>query len=119
MKDRNRWAVAVVCDSPVLSLQLCRQLTRLDCYCTAIKAETDPARLQDFDLVFIELMLLHQNGFALMRLLRTRLALPLVLVTGTGRHTDHDWGKAAGATAVLERPLADDAVAQVLSCCCQ
>jgi DNA-binding response OmpR family regulator len=55
-------------------------------------------------LVCVELLGVNTNGFKVVRQLRQTLSCPIVLFTSTGRLTDFDWGKAAGATAVLQRP---------------
>jgi DNA-binding response OmpR family regulator len=107
----------VICDSPVLSLQLCRQLAGhgwngIVCLPDPALAIPDGAKV-----VIIELMLSETNGFSLLRTLGRRLDLPLVLVSGTGRDSDRYWGKSAGATAVIERPLNDKKLAQLLACC--
>lgn len=66
-------------------------------------------------LVFIELYLPDDNGFRLCRELCSRHpACTVVLLSGSGRATDHPWGQGAGALAVLARPVAAAELQRVL-----
>ena len=62
-------------------------------------------RCADAAFVFVELQLLERNGFGLVRRLSGRTSGAVILVSGTGRATDLQWGLRAGARAVLKRPL--------------
>jgi CheY-like chemotaxis protein len=111
----------IVDDSPLLLLQLQLQLVTLGFGVTAV---TDAARLPapatGAAVVFIELQLMQANGFRLTRLLARCCSCPLILLTGTGRRTDLQWGLRAGACAVLKRPVRDSelrAVLQTLPLC--
>lgn len=114
---QTRIPAAVICDSPVLSLQLSRQLTNLGCATETFQGHPGKMRLAEFSIVLVELMLAGNNGFALLRSLRAELTMPLVLISGTGRSSDLHWGKTAGATCVLERPLDVGALAGALQLC--
>ncbi len=99
----------VVDDSPVLALQLQRQLQSLRMRVrTVINASAlDAATVLDTaaaSVIFVDVQLLHGNGFAIAR----RIAMapcPVVLISGTGRSTDIQWGRGTGAAAVLSRPV--------------
>ncbi len=56
-------------------------------------------------VIFVELELFQASGFEVTRELAEQCSCPLVLLTGTGRKTDLQWGLRAGASAVLPRPL--------------
>lgn len=57
-------------------------------------------------VIFVELELFQASGFEVTRELAGQwCSCPLVLLTGTGRKTDLQWGLRAGASAVLPRPL--------------
>lgn len=98
--------VLIVDDSRFLALQLARMLESL-----GVRAHI-PANLEELHrlapeaaLVCIELELFHASGFEVTRALAAHCACPLVLLTGTGRNTDLQWGLRAGASAVLQRPV--------------
>lgn len=65
-------------------------------------------------VIFVELELFHGNGFGVTRELAEQCGCPLVLLTGTGRNTDRQWGLRAGASAVLPRPLTTSALRATL-----
>jgi CheY-like chemotaxis protein len=110
-------SAAIICDSQVLSLQLCRLLSCLGCTAEIFACNPGRKLLENADIVFIELMQAGDKGFALLRALNTELSAPLVLLSGTGRISDLHWGKAAGATAVLEHPVEEAKLAGLLALC--
>ena len=103
----------IVDDSPVLVCQLQCLLQALD-FDAAHCAE--PAQLagQRPAYVFVELLQLEHNGFCILRMLRGTLDCPLILISGTGRPSDLHWGRQAGATHVLTRPLQLENIREVL-----
>lgn len=108
-------------DSPLLAAQLARQLEACGLRARTL---TSPEELYELAgtaaLVCIELQLFGANGFQVARSLAARCSCPLLLLTGTGRGTDLQWGLRAGARAVLARPLAAStlhATLQKLGCC--
>ena len=105
----------VVDDSPFLALHMTRLLTALGLrvQVTGNAAESRALAAQA-SVVFVELELFHASGFELMRELAAHCTCPLVLLTGTGRTTDLQWGLRAGASAVLQRPITEAALCKVL-----
>ncbi|MGV3591382.1 MAG: response regulator [Gammaproteobacteria bacterium] len=96
----------VVDDSPFLALHLARQLEECGFHAQISADAAELRRLMpEAALVCIELELFQASGFELVRELAEHCACPLVLLTGTGRNTDLQWGLRAGAGAVLQRPL--------------
>lgn len=96
----------VVDDSRFLALQIARMLESrgLRAHCTAEASELK--RLApEAAVVCVELELFHASGFEVTRTLVALCTCPVVLLTGTGRNTDLQWGLRAGASAVLQRPL--------------
>lgn len=65
-------------------------------------------------LILVELAQAQGNGFQLLRQLQRLTRCPLILVTGSGRAADVQWGLQAGAAAVLSRPLTSTALAACL-----
>jgi DNA-binding response OmpR family regulator len=57
------------------------------------------------DLVCVEVWGATGNGFKVLRQLDTYYQGPRVLLTGSGRSSDHAWGQRVGASAVLARPF--------------
>ena len=106
----------VVDDSPFLALHLARLLeglgfnARIPVDATELRALAPEAAL-----VCVELELFHASGFEVTRELAEQCACPLVLLTGTGRNTDLQWGLRAGASAVLQRPLRAGAMRAALT----
>ena len=58
--------------------------------------------------VFIELHLLHDNGFAVGQTVMDQAQLPCVLLTGLLKNTDREWARQLGFSSVLERPMEKD-----------
>ncbi|HEY0963184.1 MAG TPA: response regulator [Pseudomonadales bacterium] len=96
----------VVDDSPFLALHLARQLDECGFH-TQVPADAAELRAlaPQAALVCVELEQFHASGFELTRELAEQCACPLVLLTGTGRNTDLQWGRRAGASVVLQRPI--------------
>lgn len=105
--------ILILDDSPVLARHLQAQLAALG---HTASTHADPASLCgiEADLIFVELLQATGNGFQLLRTLARSHACPLVLLTGTGRSSDHHWGLHAGAAAVLRRPIEPAALRQCL-----
>lgn len=106
----------IVDDSPFLALHLGRQLESLgfNAYVPGDPADLRE-RMAQAALICIELELFHASGFEVARELAEQCACPLVLLTGSGRKTDLQWGLRAGASAVLQRPVRVDALRTALS----
>lgn len=96
----------VVDDSPFLAARLSCELSALG-FEPRIAADAAQARVlaADAAVIFVELELFQSCGFEVARELAGQHACPLVLLTGSGRKTDLQWGLRAGASAVLPRPL--------------
>ncbi len=93
-------------DSATLALQLTRMLAELGFAVQVCDPSLPNLPLQPVPaLICVELLGAGSNGFKLLRQLAARHACPRVLLTATGRSTDHNWGRRAGATAVLQRPF--------------
>lgn len=105
----------IVDDSPFLALHLSRLL---DASGVQAHIPKDAAELRalasDAAVIFVELELFHASGFEVTRDLAASCSCPLVLLTGTGRTTDRQWGLRAGARAVLPRPVSAAALGDVL-----
>ncbi len=105
----------VVDDSPFLALHLSRLLTALG---LEARIAADAGGLGELAggaaVIFIELELFDANGFEVTRDLAAQCACPLVLLTGTGRNTDRQWGLRAGASAVMTRPVTEAALRATL-----
>ncbi len=98
--------VLILDESPVLTLQLQRQLMTLGYTATSLVPISGfHQQLAHNSVVFVELMLSQNNGFQLIRALAILPHVSLFLLTGTKRSTDLQWGLCAGAKAVLKRPL--------------
>lgn len=109
-------------DSPILAQQL--RLLLQQCGFTVV-VETPPVDIQALPqplaLICIELLQESANGFQLLRQLSREVQCPLLLLSGTQRSSDVQWGLRAGAAAVLSRPLTAAALEQCLrqlGCCC-
>lgn len=96
--------VLIVDDSPVLSLQLQRQLQALGVSATPVDAAFARQHAGEAWLIFVDVQLMLANGFAVARQLAAA-ACPVVLISGTGRSTDRHWGMGTGAKAVMTRPV--------------
>jgi DNA-binding response OmpR family regulator len=105
----------IVDDSPFLALHLCR-LLQAQGFQVRVPAEAAElgALAESAAVIFVELELFQGSGFAVTRELAARCSCPLVLLTGTGRTTDRQWGLRAGARAVLPRPVTAAALEQLL-----
>jgi DNA-binding response OmpR family regulator len=57
------------------------------------------------DLVCVEVWGATGNGFKVLRQLDKHYQGPRVLLTGSGRSSDHAWGQRVGASTVLARPF--------------
>ena len=101
----------IVDDSPFLAAHLSRLLLTLgmDARIPADAAELH-ALAPAASVILVELELFNASGFEVMRELAAQCSCPLVLLTGTGRKTDLQWGLRAGATAVLRRPVTESAL---------
>lgn len=106
----------IVDDSPFLALHLARQLEGLGfrAYIPADAADLRE-RAAQAAVICIELQLFHASGFEVTRELAEQCACPLVLLSGTGRSTDVQWGLRAGARAVLQRPVHVEALRNALA----
>ena len=106
----------VVDDSPFLALHLARQLEACG-FRAQISADTSGLRrlAAEAALVCVELELFQASGFEVVRELAEHCRCPLVLLTGTGRNTDLQWGLRAGASAVLQRPICARALGSALA----
>jgi CheY-like chemotaxis protein len=106
----------VVDDSAFLALHLARQLEALGFHAHVPADASDlRARLAQAVVVCVELELFHASGFEVTRELAQQCYCPLVLLTGTGRKTDLQWGLRAGASAVVERPVRVGALRSTLA----
>ncbi|MES2606098.1 MAG: response regulator [Pseudomonadota bacterium] len=95
----------VVEDSAALALQLRRLLETLGYQVCIAEAAQLALPLQPAPkLVCVELVGIDSNGFKLLRRIAAVHDCQRLLLTATGRNTDHNWGLRAGATAVLQRP---------------
>jgi CheY-like chemotaxis protein len=96
----------IVDDSPFLAAHLSCLLLSLG---MDARVAVDAADLRvlaaQAAVIFVELELFHASGFEVTRELAGQHACALVLLTGTGRKTDLQWGLRAGASAVLPRPF--------------
>ncbi len=108
-------AALIVDDSPFLALHLSSLLTAQGLH-PRIPANADElgTLAATADVIFVELELFQANGFEVTRELAEQYSCPLVLLTGTGRSTDLQWGLRAGASAVLPRPVTEPALRAVL-----
>jgi CheY-like chemotaxis protein len=96
----------IVDDSPFLAVHLGRLLEALGLQARTPSAPAELCALSaEAAIIFVELELFQGSGFEVTRELAARCACPLVLLTGTGRNTDLQWGLRAGASAVLPRPV--------------
>ena len=111
--NTHNGAVLIVADSPVLSLQLQRQLHTLDVMTVPVEASDVSLHAGGARLAIVDVQLLQGNGFAVVRELAGA-SCPVVLTSGTGRNTDMHWGMGAGAIAVLTRPVSSARLQQVL-----
>ena len=106
----------VVDDSPCLAEQLTQLLAAVG---LQAHVPRDPDELRALApqaaLICIELEQFEANGFDLARELSAVCTSPLVLVSGTGRSSDLQWGLRAGAGAVLRRPLTEAALRAALA----
>jgi len=108
--------VLVVDDSPLLAAQLQQMLATFALLETTVHApDAAPVLAAGVTVAFIEIQLLHDNGFQLARQLRAAAGCHVVLLSGSGRVTDLQWGLRAGARAVLTRPLQMPALRQTLT----
>lgn len=93
-------------DSPLLSLLLQGQLEAQGLRVHVVTSEAELLlHAGSAAVAFIELQLWQCNGFSVARRLAGMQACASVLVSGTGRRTDLQWGLRAGASAVLMRPV--------------
>lgn len=105
----------IVDDSPFLALHLARQLEALGFHAHVPADAADlRAHAARAALICVELELFHASGFEVTRELAERCACPLVLLTGSGRKTDLQWGLRAGASFVLQRPVREAALRAAL-----
>ncbi len=105
----------IVDDSPFLVLHLARQLAALGWRTQLTEGADDLAAMAaSADFVFVELQRFQANCFQLTRALAAYCACPLVLLSGSGRGTDLQWGLRAGARAVLTRPVSVSALRTTL-----
>ena len=113
--DTEKPLALIVDDSPFLALQLAR-LVEAHGYRTHVPADASELRALAAGavVIFVELELFHACGFEVTRELAANYSCPLVLLTGSGRTTDRQWGLRAGARVVLPRPVDADALAKVL-----
>lgn len=104
--EASRPLALIVDDSPFLTAHLSCLLLSLG---LEARVPADAAELRvlaaQAAVIFVELELFQACGFEVTRELAEQHACPLVLLTGTGRKTDLQWGLRAGARAVLPRPL--------------
>jgi DNA-binding response OmpR family regulator len=108
-------------DSPILAQQLRLLLQQCGFTVVVATAPVDTKALpQPLALICIELLQETANGFQLLRQLSNNVSCPLLLLSGTSRSSDVQWGLRAGAAAVLTRPLTAAALEQCLrqlGCC--
>lgn len=106
----------IVDDSPFLAAHLARQLAALGLD-ARVPADTMELRTlaPEAAAILVELELFRASGFAITRELAGEFSRPLVLLTGTGRKTDLQWGLRAGAGAVLSRPLTEKTLCAALA----
>lgn len=105
--------VLIINDSPVLALQLQRQLRVLDVPATPVDLAHFRPLAANARLAIVDVQLLKGNGFAVARELAGA-SCPVVLTSGTGRGTDIHWGIGAGARAVLTRPVSSLRLQEIL-----
>ena len=82
------------------------------------KEATELARQVRPDLVFLDLMMPHKNGFEVCRELRADESLRdvrIVLLTAKGQRSDVEQGLAAGADAYLPKPFSPSQIVQMVS----
>jgi CheY-like chemotaxis protein len=115
LSEPVRSLVLIVDDSPFLAAQLSCLLMTLGLE-PRIPADAMELRAlaAEAAVIFIELELFHASGFEVARELAAHCSCPLVLLTGTGRKTDLQWGLRAGASAVLPRPVTAAALQALL-----
>jgi len=96
----------IVDDSPFLTAHLSCLLLSLGLE-ARVPGDAEELRLlaAKAAVIFVELELFQACGFEVTRELAAQHTCPLVLLTGSGRKTDLQWGLRAGASAVLPRPL--------------
>jgi CheY-like chemotaxis protein len=106
----------IVDDSPFLSAHLSCLLLSLGLE-ARIPADTAELRrlAAQAAVIFVELELFQACGFEVTRELAQHCSCALVLLTGTGRKTDLQWGLRAGASAVLPRPVTAAALQTALA----
>lgn len=96
----------IVDDSPFLAAHLSSLLSSLG---VEARVAENAAQLNtlavEAAVIFVELELFQACGFEVTRELAELHACPLVLLTGSGRKTDLQWGLRAGARMVLPRPV--------------
>jgi CheY-like chemotaxis protein len=105
----------IVDDSPFLALHLSRLLAAQG---LQARVPADPGELRalapEAAVIFVELELFQASGFEVTRELAEHSPCPVVLLTGSGRNTDLQWGLRAGASVVLPRPVTDMTLRAVL-----
>ncbi|MDY6984700.1 MAG: response regulator [Pseudomonadota bacterium] len=105
----------IVDDSTFLAMHLARQLEGLGFHAhVPVDAADLHERMAQAALICVELELFHASGFEVTRELAEQCACPLMLLSGSGRKTDLQWGLRAGARAVLQRPVRADALRTAL-----
>jgi CheY-like chemotaxis protein len=104
----SRPLALIVDDSPFLAAHLSRLLLALGLD-ARIPADAEELRAlaPAAAVILVELELFYASGFEVTRELAAQCSCPLVLLTGTGRKTDLQWGVRAGAGAVLRRPVTE------------
>jgi len=113
--ERAAGRLVVLDDSPLLASQLQQLVAGFG---FAVETIQEPAVFAEVaataDLAFVEIQLLHANGFQLARQVRATGTCKVVLLSGSGRSTDLHWGLRAGAVAVLKRPLRPEQLRELL-----
>ncbi len=108
MTADRRTQVLVVDDEPMVREVLARYLRR-EGFAVSVAADGAQAlaRLEDadLDLVLLDLMLPHVDGYEVLRQLRARADTPVIMLTARGSETDRVVGLEIGADDYVTKPF--------------
>lgn len=86
------------------------------------KEAVDLAKSQRPDVIFLDVVMPNQDGFATCRTLKKDPAtqsIPIVLVTSKGTESDKFWGRKQGADEHVVKPWSEEAIHTVLRRYCR
>jgi len=120
VEDGQAFSVLVVEDHPVNRMILEAWLSSAGHMTTAAEngqIAVDLAAAQAFDLVIMDVNMPVMDGLSATRLIREaglNRDTPIVVLSASARHEDHEAGLAAGADAYLNKPIDFAALAQLM-----